>query len=103
MSPRAESKTRSRRSVPTLGELQRQTPRWTWLHCAGDGCNHSSPAALAPFVIRWGAGASSDVLRERARCSQCGRLGATLRHPSWVDMGEGFAPFPFGGLMVREK
>lgn len=50
---------------------------------------------LAPFVIRWGADASSDVLRRCARCTVCGHKGATLMHPS---MGSeewgGYSPFP---------
>jgi hypothetical protein len=35
---------------------------WVWLHCRARECSHKEPAALAPFVIRWGA-ASSDILR----------------------------------------
>ena len=49
---------------------------------------------LAAAVIRWGAEASSNVLRERARCTRCGSLGATLQHPSWGNMQTGFVPFP---------
>jgi hypothetical protein len=37
---------------------------------------------LAPYAIRWGLDASSNLLRERARCTRCGHLGATLMHPS---------------------
>jgi|GEM_PF-5542814 len=40
------------------------------------------PATLAPFIIRWGAEASSDVLRQSAVCRKCGHKGATLVHPS---------------------
>src|SRR5271163_3912659 len=49
---------------PTVGDLQRTTP-WVWLHC--EACPHYSPLACAVPVIRWGADASSDVLRQRAR------------------------------------
>jgi hypothetical protein len=38
--------------------------------------------ALAPLIIRWGAGTSSDFLRQSARCMFCGRKGADLQHPS---------------------
>ena len=38
--------------------------------------------ALAPLIIRWGAGTSSDFLRQSARCTCCGRKGADLQHPS---------------------
>jgi hypothetical protein len=42
-----------------------------------------------------GTDASSDVLRQRARCTGCGNLGATLRHPSWSgDIHRGDSPFP---------
>jgi hypothetical protein len=45
-------------------------------------------------VIRWGAGASSDVLRWRARCTACGNKGATIQHPGWAGEHIGFMPFP---------
>ena len=50
--------------------------------------------ALAPAIIRWGPDASSDMLRQRARCSGCGSKGATLQIPSWVGSEIGLAPFP---------
>ena len=34
-------------------------------------------------MIRWGADASSDKLRQRARCTACGHKGATIQHPGW--------------------
>jgi hypothetical protein len=77
--------------LPTLGELQRAHP-WTWLYC--ERCQHHAPFAFAAAVIRWGANASSDVLRQRARCTVCGSKGATLQHPSWGGNTIGFAPFP---------
>jgi hypothetical protein len=45
-------------------------------------------------VIRWGPNASSDVLRQRARCTACGHKGATLTHPTWGGNSIGFLPFP---------
>jgi hypothetical protein len=51
-----------------------------------------------PLVIRWGGDASSDVLRACARCSRCGRKGASLTSPSWVGLDVGFAPFPADGM-----
>jgi hypothetical protein len=67
--------------VPTLGRLLHQ-PYWLWLCCS---CGHRVAVALVPFVIRWGADASSDMLRQRVRCVVCGRRGASLQHPSWGD------------------
>ena len=61
---------------------------------ARSGSAHHSPLACAVPVIRWGADASSDVLPQRARCTACGRKGATLQRPSWVGIDVGFAPLP---------
>jgi hypothetical protein len=84
-------------SIPTLGRLQRSMPgKWLWLCCAANGCTHHAPMAIAPFVIRWGADASSDRLRHSARCSRCGHNGAMLMHPCWVSSEVGFQPFPVG-------
>jgi len=55
---------------------------------------HKVPIAIAPFVTRWGPDASSDLLRERFRCSKCGHRGADLSAPSWIDNEVGWAPFP---------
>jgi len=76
--------------APTLGALLHQ-PYWLWLHCS---CGHRVPVAIVPFVIRWGADASSDVLRKHARCPVCGRRGASLQHPSWRDAETGWEAFP---------
>jgi hypothetical protein len=40
------------------------------------------------------ANASSDVLRQRARCTRCGHKGATIQHPGWGGADIGFLPFP---------
>lgn len=81
--------------VATLGEIHR-SPFWVWVHCLH--CRHSSPLGLAAAVIRWGPEASSDVLRERARCTRCGHLGATIQTPSWGAYGpdgqSGLPAFP---------
>ena len=66
--------------VATLADLRRVTP-WLWVHC--ERCQHRSPAALVPLIIRWGADASSDVLRRCARCTRCGRKGASIQIPGW--------------------
>lgn len=55
---------------------------------------HGAPKAIVPLIIRWGGGASSDVLRHCARCSKCGRKGASLTAPSWSDELEKWVPFP---------
>ena len=78
--------------VPTLGQLQTGEVKWVWAYCERMGCSHVAPVALAPYVIRWGPDASSDVLRERLKCAKCGRKGATLKHPSWYEWG--WQPWP---------
>jgi hypothetical protein len=59
-----------------------------------DGGGHRVAVALVPSVIRWGAGASSDVLRTHACCAVCRRRGASLQHPSWGDAVTGWEMFP---------
>jgi hypothetical protein len=78
--------------IPTLDELQRSDP-WFWVHCGGAGCTHYAAMAVAPLVIRWGFGTSSDRLRNCARCSKCGHKGASLLAPSRNGLGE-IGPFP---------
>jgi hypothetical protein len=76
---------------PTLGDLQRASS-WWWVHCVR--CRHCAPMAFAAPVIRWGADAPGDTLRQNARCSCCGNKGATIRHPGWGGNAIGFLPFP---------
>jgi hypothetical protein len=69
--------------VPTIGELVRaKMGRWVWVNCRNADCGYTAPAALVPLLIRFGAGTSSDALREGAICPCCGRRGATLQVPS---------------------
>jgi hypothetical protein len=79
---------------PSLGELHRATS-WVWLWC--ERCQHKAPAAIVPFMIRWGAGVSSDKLRQCARCSTCGNKGAKIQHAGWGGNSVGFLPFPVDG------
>lgn len=81
-------------AVPTLGELQRGAS-WVWMYCEQRQCLHRAPMAVAPAAILWGLNASSNVLRERARCTCCGHLGdAALKLPSWGGLAQGFESFP---------
>ena len=88
------------RACCDAGELHR-SPGWMWIWCgrAMPYCGHRAPMALAPLVIRWGPGASSDVIRQRAVCSKCGYVGATLQHPGWWGNQIGFEPFPMTVVM----
>src|SRR5262249_50022510 len=80
-------------SPPTLFEVQRHAP-WLWVWCDNRDCLHRAPIALAPVIIRWGLTTSSDRLRQNARCTCCGRLGASLQVPSWGNTQIGWAAFP---------
>ena len=82
----------------TLAEL-RQSTCWVWLYC--DSCGRGAPAAVAPWIIRLGADASSDQVRRNARCAICRERGATLRLPSWGGLDVGIAPFPADRLARR--
>lgn len=84
---------------PTLAQIQRDSC-WVWLVC--NGCGHFQPATLVPFMIRWGADASSDVLRRSARCRRCGIKGAVLQHPSWTGSVTGFQTFAGALAQVAE-
>jgi hypothetical protein len=76
---------------PTLGTLQRKAP-WLWLCC--EKCQHHAPFALAAAVIRWGPNASSDKLRQFARCTVCRAKAARRQAPSWAGEAVGVMPFP---------
>jgi hypothetical protein len=77
----------------TLADLQKQAG-WVWVCCEAMGCGHRAPVAIAPFAIRWGLDASSDLIRQRLRCSKCGRLGVTIQTSSWAGNAIGALPFP---------
>lgn len=83
---------------PTLGQIRQNYP-WGWLYCPRWTCLHRAPMALAPAIIRWGPGTSSDVLRQRTRCSKCGYRGdVTVQTPSWDGPHIRFARFPVAYL-----
>src|ERR1700680_41231 len=79
--------------VPSLGDLAAQAS-WVWVYCEARDCHHRAPLKLADVVVLYGKDMSSDILRAKTRCSKCGRRGASLRLPSWVDSTTGHAPFP---------
>lgn len=84
---------------PTLAQIHRDT-RWIWLVC--NGCGHFQPVTLAAYVIRWGGDASSDRLRQSARCGRCGVKGATTQAPSWMGSEIGFQTFAVALERVAE-
>jgi hypothetical protein len=67
---------------------------WLWLRC--ERCQHRSPAAIVPLIIRWGAETSSDVLLRFARCTRCGRKGATIHIRGWGGLQAPVGGWPAG-------
>jgi hypothetical protein len=83
--------------LPTIGELQRDAPHWCWIYCGNAFCARiyrPTAITLAPYVIRWGAEASSNMLRRCARCTVCGHKGATLSHQGDDPEHDNYAAFP---------
>ena len=62
-------------------------------YAAGQSWVPVARMAIVQLMIRWGAYASSDRLRQCARCSHCGCKGASLRRPSWTNAVTGWQPF----------
>jgi hypothetical protein len=50
--------------------------------------------AIALLVIRWGPDGWQDMLRQTARCTECGQRGVARQHPSWGGSDTGWAPMP---------
>ena len=74
----------------TLGDLHRSTP---WF---GSGAGAASITRHWPalWLCPLGRRRIKRVLRERARCTACGRRGVALEHPGWTGEQIGFEPFP---------
>jgi len=70
------------RLIVTLANLLRVKP-WLWV-C--ERCQHRSPAAIVPLMIRWGADASSDILQRSARLTRRGGKGVTIQLPGWGEL-----------------
>lgn len=90
--------------MPTIGALLRTDLKWMFAYCERIGCGHSMPIALAPFAIRWGMGASTDLIRERLRCSKCGRKGGVaIKRPSWNSRGYAVWPTSHEGEKINSQ
>ena len=90
-SPRYDNST-----VATIGDLLDSIgPNWTWAYCIDMTCGHRVAIPLAPFAIRWGLDASTDLIRRNLICSHCGHKGAQIIRPSYNGLG-GTDQFPAG-------
>jgi hypothetical protein len=43
--------------------MQDGAGNWAWAYCINPSCGYYKAVALAPFAIRWGIDASSDLIR----------------------------------------
>ncbi len=101
--PPARSRRPSPQPAASLGAIRRLTS-WVWLYCDNVDhrgiCGHYCAIPLAPFIIRWGKDASSDLLRKSFVCSKCGARTTSIKHPSWADRQIGFQMFPSEAAMA---
>jgi hypothetical protein len=87
---------RGSKAKTSIGDLQAISPWWR-ISCTRRGCGRVIASSLAPFAERWGADASSDVIRRNLVC-KCGHRGVDTTHPSWGGTERGFEPFPGEGV-----
>jgi hypothetical protein len=80
--------------IPTLGELVASGCDWLWLECNRRSCSHRMAVRLAPFIAKYGAGVSSNLLRRNTVCTSCGHKGASTFTPRWIDLQQGIERFP---------
>jgi len=85
--------------VPTIGALAKSEPRWIWANCNTVNCGHARAVPLIPFLIRWGADASSNLLRQNLSCSKCGARGVYITLPSRIG-SHGAQEFPTERAMI---
>jgi hypothetical protein len=69
---------------------------WFWIKCTR--CPHMAAVAITPYIIRWGPDGWLEMLRQNARCIECGKRGVSLQHPSWGGNDTGWAPMPINQL-----
>lgn len=87
------------RPAPTIGELmQPGRLNWFWAQCnhfMSPECRRTAvPMTYARFAILWGLDASSDLIRQRLRCTRCGHRGASTTMPSWGGMQKRYSELP---------
>lgn len=67
---------------------------WVWVHCSDYLCGHARAVPFAPWVIRWGDKDAGNLIRQRFRCSMCGRRGANFIHPGVEHGTQRIGAFP---------
>ena len=86
-------------SVATIGAIA-ETVDWVWVYCearlrTGAVCGHRSAVKLADAIAVFGAAASTDALRRKARCTSCGSKGSSsINLPSFINVTEGWQKYP---------
>lgn len=73
---------------------------WWIINCKRTLCGRRVASNLKVFADRWGEDASSDMIRDNAKCSACGHKGVELTHPSYGGRDRGWEPFPGEGYEI---
>lgn len=73
---------------------------WVILNCDNPACGRRVASRLPKFIERFGANASTNVVRANAVCTVCGTKGCTMTTPSWAGRDKGWAEFPGEGEEV---
>jgi hypothetical protein len=85
--------------VATIGEIAAEVD-WIWVYCevrlpTGASCCHRSAVKLADAIAIFGADASTDAIRRKARCSVCGGKGqSAINLPSFISVTAGWQKYP---------
>jgi hypothetical protein len=82
-----------------IGSLMTSDAGWWIITCTKPGCGRRIASDLKKYAERWGAGASSDVIRDNLECV-CGHRGVELTHPDYAGKDVGWEPFPGEGVEV---
>lgn len=90
-------------ATTTIADLMADPAGWWQLCCTRSHCRRVVASDLKVFAAKWGADASSDMIREKARCSVCGQRGVELTHPSYMGRDQGWAKFPGEGVEISES
>ena len=84
--------------VATIGEIAAGVD-WVWVYCearpsTGASCGHRSAMKLADAIAIFGANASTDAIRRKARRAYCGSRGSSaINLPSFISVTSGWQKY----------
>lgn len=82
----------------TIGDLLAEAG-WVILNCENPACGRRVATQLPAFIEKFGPDASSDLVRDTARCAECGHKGVTTTTPSWAGADKRWSVFPGEGYV----